>query len=255
MYIKNPVPLQEALSCAASYGWAVFPASKNKVPRTPNGHKAASTDPYCIRAMWQQFGGLLVGIRTGQASNLAVLDIDRQHDGGTWWQANRHQLPLTRVHRTRSGGLHVLFTHCPGLRCSTARVAPGIDVKAEGGAIIYWPAAGFPILCNAPLAAWPDWLVPAPPPPVPMRKDTGPRPAVRIEAQLAGLVRKIATTGEGQRNTTLFWAASRTAEIIAQGELSKPHAEAVLIAAAEYAGMENFEAVRTIESAFTRSNA
>ena len=117
--------LSHALECAAAHGWAVFPASQHKAPNTPNGHKAASTDPERIRAMWGQYGGLLIGIRTGQASNLAVLDIDRQHNGANWWrEASRYRLPATRVHRTRSGGLHLYFKHRPDLRCSTARIAP-----------------------------------------------------------------------------------------------------------------------------------
>jgi hypothetical protein len=33
-------------------------------------------------------------------------------------------------------------------------------VRACGGYIIWWPAAGLPVLCNAPLARWPGWLAP-----------------------------------------------------------------------------------------------
>ena len=245
-------PVAHALECAAR-GWAVFPASQDKTPRTPHGHKDASTDPARIRAMWGQFGGLLVGIRTGETSNLAVLDIDRQHGGGAWWQANRHRLPATRTHRTRSGGLHLYFTHRPGLRCSTARIAPGIDVKAEGGAVIYWPGAGLQPLSNAPLTEWPAWLAPPPKPaPTPFCAEAGPRTAEHIAAQLAGLVRTIASAPRGQRNASLFWAASRAAELVATGALSKPHAEAALIIAAARAGLDHIEAGRTVASAFTR---
>ncbi len=206
--------------------------------------------------MHAQFSFALIGIRTGEASNLAVLDIDRQHNGLEWWQANRHRLPATRTHRTRSGGLHLLFKDKPGLRCSTARIAPGIDVKAEGGAVIYWPATGLEVLLDAPLAAWPGWLMPPPKPtPAPSYEFARPRSAAHIEAQLAGLVRTIATAPQGQRNAVLFWAASRAAEITAQGQLSRPHAEAVLIEAASHAGLDHIEAARTIASALTRRAA
>lgn len=245
-------PLDHALACAAQ-GWAVFPASLNKIPRTPNGHKAASTEPERIRAMHVQFGFVLVGIRTGEASNLAVLDIDRQHNGQAWWQANRHRLPATRTHRTRSGGLHLFFRHILGLRCSAARIAPGVDVKAEGGAVIYWAAAGFSVLSNAPLSAWPAWLAP-PLKSAPSRsyQPVGQRPAAHIEAALAGLVRTIATAPAGERNARLFWASCRAEELVANGEISKPHGEAVLIEAASRAGLDYLESSRTVASAFAR---
>jgi hypothetical protein len=245
-------PLAHALECGAR-GWAVLPVSQDKTPRTRNGYKAASTEPERIKAMHVEFGFVLVGIATGEASNLAVLDVDRQHNGQAWWLANRSRLPATRTHRTRSGGLHLFFQHKPGLKCSTARIAPGIDVRADAGYIIYWPGAGLPVLCDAPLAPWPEWLTPpeksAPAPSIEAYRQ---RPAAHIEAQLAGLIRTIAAAPQGRRNASLFWAASRAAEIIAQGQLSGPHAEAVLIEAASRAGMDHLEAARTIKSAFKR---
>ena len=249
-------PLAHALECAAR-GWAVFPASLDKIPRTPNGHKAASVDPERIRAMHVQFGFVLVGIRTGETSDVAVLDVDRQHSGEEWWRANRHRLPATRAHRTRSGGLHLFFLHSPGLRCSTARIAPGIDVKAEGGAIIFWPAAGFSTLSDAPLAAWPEWLAPPPAKPAsaPCHEAAWQRPTNHIAAQLAGLVRTVATAPKGQRNAALFWAASRAAELIRLGQLSKPYGAAVMIEAAGRAGLDHLEAGRTVKSAFSRGSS
>jgi hypothetical protein len=131
-----------------------------------------------------------------------------------------------------------------------------VDVKAEGGAVIYWPAAGFPVLHDAPLAAWPAWLAPPPKPaPAPSYEPVGPRPAAHIEAALAGLVRTIATAPPGERNARLFWASCRAAELVAKGELSKPHGEAVLIEAASRAGLDHLESSRTIASAFTRRAA
>ncbi|HQT65749.1 MAG TPA: hypothetical protein PLO16_14695 [Acidocella sp.] len=98
--------------------------------------------------------------------------------------------------------------------------------------------------------------MPTPKPTIaPSYESCGARPAAHIEAQLAGLVRAVANAPQGQRNAVLFWAASRAAEVIAQGQLSKPHAEAVLITAATMAGLENTEAARTIASALTRRAA
>src|SRR5262249_34811209 len=66
-------------------------------------------------------------------------------------------LPQTRAHETRRG-LHLLFRHAPGLRCSTGRIAEGIDVRADGGFIIWWPREGLPFE-DHPLCEWPDWLL------------------------------------------------------------------------------------------------
>jgi hypothetical protein len=148
------------------------------------------------------------------------------------------------------------FGHLPGLRCSASQIAPGIDVRADGGYACAWGAHGFPVLSDAALAPWPAWLTPArKAATAPSYAPAGPRPAEHIEAQLAGLVRTVATAPEGQRNSVLFWAANRAAEIIAEGQLSRPHAEAVLIEAASRAALDHVEAARTIASALTRRAA
>jgi hypothetical protein len=39
--------------------------------------------------------------------------------------------------------------------------APGVDVRADGNYIIWWPAHGYPVINDLPLdqlADWPDWL-------------------------------------------------------------------------------------------------
>ena len=244
--------LHHALNLAA-VGLPVFPCGADKAPRTPNGFKAASTDPERIRAMAVQGGFVTVGVVTGEASNTAVLDIDRKPGGMDWWAQNRSRLPETRTHRTKSGGLHLWFRHRPGLRNSAGKIAPGVDVRADGGYCIWWPASGLEVLSDGPMADWPEWLTPpSKPAPAPSYESHGPRPGARIEAQLAGVVRTIAGAPEGQRNASLYWGACRAAELIARGELSKPHAGAVLAEAARLAGLDHIEAGRTISSAFAQ---
>ena len=79
-----------------------------------------------------------------------MLDVDTKagQSGLPSFEANDDALPPTRRHRTRSGGLHLVFRHRDGLRCSTSRIALGIDVRAEGG-VVWWPAAGLPVLSDA----------------------------------------------------------------------------------------------------------
>jgi hypothetical protein len=138
----------------------VFPCLANKKPATPHGFKDATADPKIIDLLWCRYRGPLTGVPTGTASGLAVLDIDPRHNGEAWvadFEAT-HGFPRTRIHATQSGGLHFVFEHRPGLKCSAGLIAPGVDVRAELGYIIWWPASGGRVLCEGPIAPWPAWL-------------------------------------------------------------------------------------------------
>jgi hypothetical protein len=129
----------------------VFPVNEQKRPLNRNGHKGAL--PYRrVPKEWP-----LVGVPTGSASGLSVVDVDVP-EGTGWYDANFDALPLTQVHETRRGGLHLLYKAVPGLGCSTGRIAPGIDVRSEGGFIVWWPRQGLP-LEGWPLCEMPEWLV------------------------------------------------------------------------------------------------
>ena len=127
---------------------ASFPCNEDKRPLVQHGFKNAR------RAAWQS---PLVGVPTGEANGFDVLDVDLP-EGLAWYDANFADLPLTQAHETESGGLHLLLRHAPGLRCSAGRIAPGVDVRADGGYIIWWPRQGLPMECW-PLREWPGWLL------------------------------------------------------------------------------------------------
>jgi hypothetical protein len=130
---------REALRAAMRLDYPSFPCLANKRPACPHGFKDACTATSGLATLWARYPGELVGVPTGTASGISVLDVDRGKGGGDWWLANRDRLPATRLHRTRSGGIHAVFKHRTGLRNSVARIAPGIDVRAEGGYIVWWP--------------------------------------------------------------------------------------------------------------------
>ena len=238
-------PLDHALELAA-LGWAVFPCGADKTPRCRGGFKLASNDPDRIRAMAGQFGFVLVGIRTGETSNLAVLDIDRA--GEPWWHENRDRLPGTRVHRTRSGGLHLLFRNSPGLRCSASKIVPGIDVRAEGGYIIAWP-----VLVDAPLAEWPAWLStrekPISAPWTPPPSMTGDKARNYAAAALRAAIVRVAGAGDGGRNVTLNAETFGLSRFIASGALSPGEIAGAMAHAGLAAGLAAHEVQNTIASA------
>jgi hypothetical protein len=128
----------------------VFACNAAKEPTTPHGFKDARRTRSSLANSWP-----LVAFATGERSGYDVLDVDPT--GLDWHHANYDALPATRAHQTQRG-LHLLFKHAPGLRCSTSRIAPGIDVRADGGYAIWWPREGYPIE-DHPLCEWPDWLL------------------------------------------------------------------------------------------------
>ena len=228
-------------------GIAVFPCRADKTPATPHGFKDAVSDIDAANELWRRWPGPLIGIATGAISDLAVLDIDL--GGRAWWEENARRLPLTRMIRTRRGGLHLWFNHAQGLRCSASQIAPGVDVRADGGYAIDWAAAGLPVPLQAPLAPWPDWLTPA------TRKGAsggrthpGAEPArAPTDRVLVGLIRVVAQAPEGQRNARLFWAACRVAGLI-RGGFPQADGLDLLVRAAQIAGLDDDEALRTAES-------
>ena len=102
-------------------------------------------------------GWPLVGVSTGVVSGFDVLDVDV--DGLRWLDEVWDRLPPTRAHATRSGGRHLFFKHVEGLRNSAGRVANGVDVRADGGFVIWWPRQKLRVLSDAEIADWPAWLL------------------------------------------------------------------------------------------------
>jgi Bifunctional DNA primase/polymerase, N-terminal len=237
--------LNDALTLA-SVGLPCFPCKLSKRPACPHGFHDADTDPNALRELWAHSPGDLVGVSTGEASGIDVLDVDPKHEEAfEWCKAHHERLPNTRVHKTRSGGVHLLFRHAHGLRCSASRLARGVDVRATGGFIIWWPAIGLRVLRAAPSADWPQWLL--------LQLISPARsPVARITVPdshaLAQLVRLVAHAHEGERNALTFWAACRAGEMVASGLLDVESAAAVIAEAAICAGLTRSEAERTARS-------
>src|ERR1700733_12453881 len=134
-----------------------------------HGHDSASADPDVVRAMFRLVpDAQLIGVPTGPAAGFDALDVDPKNGGITWWAEHRGRLGDTRVNYTISGGLHYLYRHHPGMRNSASAIAKGVDVRGEGGWIVWWPAYGQHVDGDA-IAEWPEWLLPlAMPAPVPL---------------------------------------------------------------------------------------
>ncbi|MHB8390519.1 MAG: bifunctional DNA primase/polymerase [Acidobacteriaceae bacterium] len=166
--MSNPqthsAPFSKALELAEA-GLPVFPLAANKRPLTEHGFKDATRDPAVVREWVAKWPSALIGVPTGRASGLFVLDIDRKHgvDGFATLTQKSVSLPLTRIHQTTSGGSHYLFRWPEGtsLSISAGKLGGGLDTRGEGGYIVWWPACGLPVLCEEEPAALPGWIVDA----------------------------------------------------------------------------------------------
>jgi hypothetical protein len=151
--------LTKALALADS-GIPVFPLLRNKRPATEHGFKDATFwDLAAIERAFSNPDAALIGVPTGPVSGFVVLDIDPQHGGDEWLREHGKELPPTRTHRTRSGGLHFLFNDVDGLRNSAGKIAPGVDIRGDGGYIVWWPASDCEVYADAPIADFPLWLL------------------------------------------------------------------------------------------------
>ena len=118
----NQEIINRALEVADEY--PVFPCDKNKRPVCEGGFKAATQDPDKIEKLFSTRGTALIGIPTGKASGLSVIDIDVRDgkQGFKWEQENAELLGLTKKAKTQSGGLHYYYLHAAGI---TPRLAFG----------------------------------------------------------------------------------------------------------------------------------
>ena len=126
------------------------------------GFKQATSNPDAVRSLWMLAPrSPLVGVPTGSVAGFDVLDIDYRSGGKEWEDANASRLPDTRIHQTMSGGRHYFFRHAPGVRNSASKVtlAPGIDIRGDGGYVIFPPSEGYTVINDCEPAEWPDWLL------------------------------------------------------------------------------------------------
>lgn len=204
--------LDAALRLSLKY--PVFPCrGSNKAPSCPRGFKDATRDAETIVDLWRRFPGELIGVPTGLASGVDALDIDPRHGGDTWLTEAADSLPVTQINHTRSGGRHFLFRHADKVRNSAGKIAPGVDVRGEGGYIVWWPAHGCRPENIGVIEAWPRWLYklicPAPikraPPPIPATKaEADTRAALMIERAFE----RVREAQPGQRHYQLRAAAA-----------------------------------------------
>jgi hypothetical protein len=122
----------------AEAGFPIFPCKPTKEPLTPHGFKDATTDEKQIREWWSKSPRAMIGMPTGLASGIDVLDIDvkpdEQIDGHKFVPGFARLSPVEV--QTPSGGTHLYFRSEGKVRNSTDLIGPGVDTRGEGGYVI-----------------------------------------------------------------------------------------------------------------------
>lgn len=239
--------LDEALAAQAR-GWCLTPL-QGKVPLLKAWGKQPRPTKKLLRA-WVKAGNNL-GIRTGEASGLFVVDVDK---GG------KIDLPETVSARTGSG-MHYYFRHRDGLGNSASKLAPHVDTRGEGGQVVL-PGSVHPETGDvyewyvhpdeAEIAEVPEWIVEK----LIVKADMTKAAPERVtrgrawgRAALEAEVVNVANADEGSRNDTLNKAAYSLFRAVAGGHLNEGEVEEAMTAAGCAAGLSESEVRKTIESA------
>lgn len=256
--------LADAARHYAALGVPVFPlVPGEKRPLVAHGFKDATAGPDQVAAWWRRWPEANIGIPTGPASGLEVVDVDVKGDPprgpDSWQQATGAGLLDGWAAQvvTPSGGLHAYYPAAEAEQRSWAPGAAQLDFRGTAGYIVAPPsrtviggeAVAYQLLDLATdevqpvdAAALREFLDPRP-----QRSSWDARP---FRGTLAERTQRIAAwlegQGEGERNQGLFWASCRLAE----SGVGLREAFEALGPVAENIGLPPREIERTIRSAY-----
>jgi hypothetical protein len=248
----NPQAPKESALYYLFRGGSVIPLrSRDKRPAIAwleYQERRASEDE--VRAWFHRWPDANVGIVTGRISGLVVLDVDPKHNGDVSLRRMEQEhgpLPQTVEAFTGGGGRHIYFAHPGDTIPNKVGLAPGIDLRGDGGCVVappslhpsgrYYAWVLSHEIENTALAPVPEWL---------LRE-------VRAEGRRVGhplsYWQKLVREGvpEGERNNTL---ASLAGHLLWHGVDPDVVMELLLCwnAVRCYPPLPDDEVVRTVES-------
>jgi hypothetical protein len=277
------VSLLDAALGYAHRGWRVFPlhgivngvctcgrsdcGSAGKHPLVRRGLYEATADSDKLRSWWRRWRSANIGIATGAESGIVVIDIDLPAALPSLNRLLEQGLERTLTGLTGGGGIHLVFRtddlevgnsagRLPGIEGEL----PGIDLRGNGGYVVAPPSVHISgrsyewFNPNAEPAVSPEWLKQSARIPVEFR--------VVMAAEVCGdgtayglavfryELDRLNAAQAGTRNHQLNRSAFALAQLVAGGELIEKLARAGLLGAAMDIGLEEAEALQTIDSAF-----
>ena len=130
-------------------GWRVLPIKPGeKRPPMKAWQEAATTEPAMIDKWWTElYRGHGVGVATGPASGIFVLDVDISGDKAgdetlASLEAKYGELPATPTVTTASGGAHYYFAYPDDVEIRNdagKRLGQGLDIRGDGGQVVAPP--------------------------------------------------------------------------------------------------------------------
>ncbi|MFB9620458.1 bifunctional DNA primase/polymerase [Brooklawnia cerclae] len=255
----------EAAVALASDGVPVFPVTVGgKQPLTRHGFHDATTDLDQIRRWWSATPGANIGMPTGAASGLVVVDVDVHGPVNGYVALDRADRAgllagWEALIQTPTDGLHAYYPATSGNEQRSWQAArAGIDFRGDGGYIIVPPSSriidGQRCVYRLkqvtrdqpqPLEAGRLRRFLDPPPP----RTRGPQSQAQAMDHGVNVERLAAWVGrlqEGERNHGLFWAACTMAEHhVPPGQTLD-----VLTTAGGQAGLSVREVTVTVRSAY-----
>ena len=139
-------PFERAAPRFIAKGIPVFPLVPNdKRPATKHGLNDASKDPAQIAEWIKKHPGANIGIPTGAASGLVVVDLDvKEHlDGRDNIKELKgyEQFDPTIYVTTPRGGVHIYFRN-PSVRVKSRQDNPckAVDIRGDGGYVVVPPS-------------------------------------------------------------------------------------------------------------------
>ncbi len=264
--MSEDVGYKKALHQAArelSYrdGFHVFPLVPGQKQPAVDGGLLAGTRSLSQIGKWWSARPWNIGVVTGLKSNLVVVDLDGS-SAVNWWKGQ--QLPTTRYVKTGKG-YHLYYRYPTdwNIRNSASRLAPNVDIRAEGGYVVAPPS----LHPNGHKYVWqdrqqqitrlPQAVVDAlhKDPPAATPSDFTPRigggTSLYGRAALRGSCADIQNAPKGARNDTVNKISYIVGMYVAGGEIDCGEAEGALVEAALSAGLSQREALTTVRRAIT----
>jgi P4 family phage/plasmid primase-like protien len=127
-------------SCSCKEGKSCGRPGKH--PRTLHGIHDATRNRAAIESFWTRWPDANIGIATGHASGIVVIDVDPRNGGLETFeelQAELGPLPETPMVLTGGDGAHLLFD-LPPITVRKHTAGPGVDVLDEGCMMVAPPS-------------------------------------------------------------------------------------------------------------------
>ncbi|MBE6446090.1 MAG: DUF3987 domain-containing protein [Alphaproteobacteria bacterium] len=231
----------------------VFPVKyRGKAPLIKTGFKGATTDLKQITEWSEKFSPCNIGLPTGEENGIFVVDIDEQEGFESLQLLEKEYGKLNAPAVLTGRGKHLYFKYPENItiRSSASKIAPHIDIRADGGYIV----APFSVHENGNQYHWenvnpndltfpeaPEWL---------LEIITGKNARIN---DISALLEDISNAPEGKRNDTLLRKSIRIQQLAKERSLNMANIYNKIIKSALQSGLEIEEVERTLENSISFS--